>query len=87
MAEIKVKERRVVGFVKVRPNKDKSVTFIVAGKEGQKFTLSETSDHAKTLLGAQRALVEYREGTKNPKIVFIIPNPSARLIREYQRDD
>lgn len=75
----------VAGFVKSRHNRDGSTTFSVAGKGGQKFTVSDGSDHAKKLRSANRALVCYEETGRNPKIAFIITNPSHRTIRQYQQ--
>jgi hypothetical protein len=83
MAETKGKTRCVAGRVKVRYNKDGSATFIVAGKEGKRFTLAQASKHAQSLLLWPRALVVYEEGERNPRILVVFPNPTNLLIHQY----
>lgn len=83
MAEAKLQKRCVAGRVKFRNNKDGSVTFTVAGKSGKRFTLAPTSEHTKHLLMSARALVGYEEGERNPRILFVFPNPTNLLVRQY----
>jgi hypothetical protein len=84
MAEPENNESCVAGFVKGPvDNKDQSLTFWVAKR---KFVLSSASEHAKTLMGAKRALICFIVvGNKNPKITLILREPSIRLIRQYMR--
>lgn len=78
------KERCVAGFVKWKPNNDGSTTFTVAGKRGQRFTLSDRNEHAAALRSAKRALVRYEAEGGSPKVRVVILNPSNRLIRQHQ---
>lgn len=82
MAEPENNESCVAGFVKGPvDNKDQSFSFWVAKR---KFVVAVTSEHAKVLMGANRALVRFTvTGNKNPKITLILKEPSVRLIRQY----
>lgn len=80
------KERCVAGAVKHRRNRDGSITFTVAGKDGKKFTLAESSKNASILLSCHRALVRYLDGTRNPKILVVLSEPSSLLIRQHNME-
>ena len=79
------KERCVAGRVKVRVNRDGSITFTVAGKRGKKFTLAASSANAGILKGAKRALVRYEEGDRNHKVLLVLAEPSSFLIRQHMQ--
>jgi len=83
MADAKLQKRCVAGRVKFRRNNDGSITFTVAGRSGKRFTLAQASEHAAHLLMSPRALVGYEDGERNPKILFVFPNPTNLLIRQY----
>ncbi len=80
-----VKQSCVAGFVKGPvDNKDKSLTFWIAG---QRFVVATKSAEAKKLLGARRALILFHlEASTNPRITMILVEPSARSIIENMRD-
>lgn len=82
MAQPENNESCVAGFVKGPvDNKDQSLSFWVAKR---KFVVSSASEHAKVLMGANRALVRFTVmGNKNPKITLILKEPSGRLIHQY----
>ena len=85
MASIEVlKPVCVAGFVKGgTSNKDNSVTFRVAR---QKFIVKEGSAHHQQLASAERALVQFViSDTKNPKILHIFNDPSARMVMQYSQ--
>lgn len=84
MAEInKPKIGHVAGFVKGKTlNKDNSITFKVAG---QKFILSEKDAFVGQLRNAERALISFEITGKNPKILLVLTEPSARLIRQHMQ--
>jgi hypothetical protein len=74
----------VAGFVKgPLENRDGSVTFRVAGRRGQRFTLAPKSEFVEILRNTKRALVRFEVLRKNPRILAVVPNPSSRLIRQY----
>lgn len=83
MAEIgKPRVGHVAGFVKgPTQNKDNSVTFKVSG---QKFVLSKSNNFVEELEKANRALIRFEEG-RNPKIILVLAEPTARLIRQYMQ--
>ena len=85
MAEInKPRISHVAGFVKGPTlNKDKSMTFRVAQR---RFTIKVGSEFAEMLLDAHRALVRFEDVGKNPKILLVLPNPTERLIRQYNEE-
>ncbi len=84
MAELsQTKTHCVTGFVKGgRSNKDKSVTFRIAG---QSFVVGEKSTHAELLQYKGQVLVQFEviSGNRNPRIVLILTKPSTRTIRQY----